>query len=69
MFNPRNDAEKVHPDGFYFFNLTAHRTLILIEFSDNESTIVWCGNHKDYESTFKNNKNTIRKWLKSKNWI
>ena len=69
MIKSRNDSDKVHSEGFYFFNLTEHRTMILVEFSENESTIVWCGNHEKYTSTFKNNKNTIKKWLKSKNWI
>ncbi|MBK8501340.1 MAG: type II toxin-antitoxin system HigB family toxin [Saprospiraceae bacterium] len=69
LLKSRNDADKVHPDGFYFFNLTEHRTMILIEFGDSESTVVWCGDHKSYELTFKNNKNTIGKWLKTKNWI
>ena len=65
----RPDADCVHNDGFYFFNLDVHRTLILIEFEDGEATIVWCGNHDEYENTFKNNKNTIKKWLKAKEWI
>lgn len=65
----RPDADCVHNDGFYFFNLDVHRTLILIEFEDGEATIVWCGNHDEYEKTYKNNKNTIKKWLKSKEWI
>lgn len=38
--------------------------MILIEFEDDgEATIEWCGSHDDYETTFKNNKNTIKKWL------
>ena len=65
----RPDADCVHKDGFYFFNLDVHRTLILIEFEDGEATIVWCGNHDEYEKTFKHNKHTIKKWLKSKEWI
>lgn len=65
----RPDADKVHPDGFFFFNLSDHRSMILIELINDEATILWCGNHKTYESTFKNNKHTIRKWLKSKNYI
>ena len=65
----RRDADRVHSNGFYFFNLTEHRTMILVEFVDNESTIVWCGDHDSYESTFKNNKSTIKKWLKIKNLI
>ncbi|PKP18076.1 MAG: addiction module toxin RelE [Bacteroidetes bacterium HGW-Bacteroidetes-23] len=66
----RPDADCVHNDGFYFFNINVHRTLILIEFDENgEITIVWCGTHDEYELTFKNNKNTIRKWLKDREWI
>lgn len=65
----RKDADIVHSDGFYFFDINIHRTMILIEFQDNEATVVWAGSHQAYESTFKNNKNTIRKWLKSNDWI
>lgn len=66
----RPDADCVHTDGFYFFDIHVHRTLILIEFEENgEATIVWCGTHDEYENTFKNNKNTIRKWLKDREWI
>ena len=66
----RKDADCVHSDGFYFFNINIHRTLVLVEFEQNgEITIVWCGSHDEYESTFKNNKNSIRKWLKDKDWI
>lgn len=44
--------------------------MILLEFSeDGEATVVWIGNHQDYERTFKNNKKTIEKWLKSKDYI
>ncbi len=65
----RPDADSVHNDGFYFFDINLHRTMVLVEFSDNEATIVWIGAHKEYEITFKNNKNTIKKWLKSNDWI
>lgn len=65
----RVDADNVHSDGFYFFNINIHRTMILIEFEDNEATVVWAGTHQEYEATFKNNKNTIKKWLKSNDWI
>ena len=65
----RPDADKVHYDGFYFFNINIHRTMILIEFQDGEATVVWAGSHQQYEAIFKNNKNTIRKWLKSNEWI
>jgi len=65
----RPDADRVHPDGFYFFNIAVNRTMILIELDEEEATIVWCGNHDEYISTFKNNKSTIKKWLQSKYWI
>lgn len=66
----RNDADCVHNDGFYFFNIEIHRTMILIEFEDNgEATFVWAGTHQEYEKTFKNNKNAIKRWLKINNWI
>lgn len=65
----RPDADNVHSDGFYFFNINIHRTMILIEFEDCEATVVWAGSHQEYELIFKNNKNTIKKWLKSNDWI
>lgn len=65
----RLDADNVHSDGFYFFNINIHRTMILIEFSDSEATVVWAGTHQEYETIFKNNRNTIKKWLRSKDWI
>jgi hypothetical protein len=43
--------------------------MILVEFEDDEATVVWVGNHDAYKRTFKNNKSTIRKWLKDNNWI
>lgn len=65
----RPDADLVHNDGFYFFNINIHRTMILIEFGDyGQATIVWCGTHNEYETTFKNNKDTIANWLKSKGY-
>lgn len=64
----RNDADKVHADGFYFFDIYVHRTMIMIEFDDEEGAIVWAGTHGEYESTFKNNKNTIDKWLRDKGY-
>jgi len=65
----RPDADNVHSDGFYFFNINIHRAMILIEFSDSEATVVWAGTHQEYETIFKNNRNTIKKWLKSNEWI
>lgn len=66
----RKDVDKVHSDGFYFFNLNVHRTLILLEMDEyGEATIVWAGTHLEYENIFKNNKDTIAKWLKKNGWI
>ena len=49
----RQDADNVHSDGFYFFNINIHRTMILIEFSEKEATVVWAGTHQEYETVFK----------------
>ncbi len=66
----RTDADCVYGGEFYFFNINIHRTLIMIEFEENgEATIVWAGSHDDYELTFKNNRNVIKKWLRDNNWI
>lgn len=66
----RKDADCVHSEGFYFFDINIHRTLIMIELDeDGEATIVWVGTHQEYETTFKNNKKTIEKWLRSNNYI
>lgn len=66
----RKDADCVHNEGFYFFNLNKHRTLILLEFDDRgDASIIWAGTHQEYEQTFKNNKNTIEKWLRKNNHI
>ena len=65
----RPDADCVHSDGFYFFDLNIHRTMILIVFEDNEATVVWTGSHDEYDKTFKGNKTTIEKWLRIKKLI
>lgn len=65
----RNDADCVHSNGFYFFDINIHRTLILIEFDDGEATIVWAGTHQEYESIFRNNRLTIEKWLRKNGYI
>lgn len=35
ILEKRKDADCVHNDGFYFFNINIHRTLVLIEFEEN----------------------------------
>lgn len=65
----RKDADRVHEDGFYFFDLQIHRSMILIEFEDQEATVVWAGSHDEYETIFKNNKKVIEKWLRRNEYI
>ncbi|MBN1970259.1 MAG: type II toxin-antitoxin system HigB family toxin [Candidatus Delongbacteria bacterium] len=65
----RPDADCVHSDGFYFFNINIHRAMILIVFEDDEATVVWTGSHYEYDKTFKGNKSTIEKWLRNQNLI
>lgn len=70
LIETRPDADCVYGGEFYFFDISIHRSLILIEFEENgDATIVWAGNHVDYELTFKNNRNVIKKWLRDNNWI
>lgn len=70
LIETRPDADCVYGGEFYFFDINIHRTLILIEFEENgDATIVWAGNHDDYELTFKNNRNVIKKWLRNNSWI
>lgn len=60
----RPDADCVHSNGFYFFDLNVHRTMILVVFEDNEATVIWTGTNDEYDKTFKGNKKTIEKWLR-----
>ena len=65
----RPDADCVHSDGFYFFDINIHRTMILVVFEDNEATVIWTGSHDEYEKIFKGNKTTIEKWLRNQQLI
>lgn len=66
----RPDADCVYGGAFYFFNISVHRAMILIEFKDDgEATIVWAGNHDDYEKVFRNNRDVIQGWLRNNSWI
>lgn len=60
----RLDVDYVHSDGFYFFDINIHRTMILIVFEDMEATIIWTGSHDEYDKTFQGNKTSIEKWLR-----
>lgn len=65
----RTDADKVHNAGFYFFNIHTYRTLICFDRIDESADVIWAGSHEEYISIFRNNKNTIEKWLRNKNYI
>ncbi len=65
----RIDADLVHNDGFFFFDISVHRTMILIIFDDKEANIIWTGTHDEYERIFKNNKTVIETWLRNKGLI
>jgi mRNA-degrading endonuclease HigB of HigAB toxin-antitoxin module len=47
----RPDADQVHSNGFYFFNINIHRTLVLIEIADHDGVakVIWAGSHDKYE--------------------
>ena len=64
IIHDRPDADCVHSDGFYFFNINIHRTMALIAFQENEAIIVWAGSHDEYDAIFKGNKKTIERWLR-----
>ena len=36
----RPDTDRVHSHGFYFFNISVDRTMILIELEENQATII-----------------------------
>jgi hypothetical protein len=68
--NVRKDADRVHSDGFYFFDIHIHRVFVLIDLDeDGEATVIWVGSHDEYERTFRNNKYTIKNWLRNKGYI
>ncbi len=70
LIEVRSDADCVYGGEFYFFDLSCHRTLILIEFEKSgDATVVWAGSHDEYERIFKNNRNVIKKWLRDNSWI
>ena len=65
----RPDADNVHNDGFYFFDLNIHRTMILIVFDEEDAIVIWTGSHDEYDKTFKGNKTSIEKWLRKQKLI
>ena len=65
VIESRPDADRVHSDNFFFFDINIHRTMILIAFNEQEAEILWAGNHAKYDSTFKGNKKIIETWLRN----
>lgn len=83
VLEARVDADCVHNEGFYFFDMNVHRTMMLIEYHPQEvekdengedldmgiANVLWVGSHDDYIRVFKNNKKTIEKWLREQGLI
>lgn len=69
MKKERRDADHIHDNRFYFFDLYIHRVFCLMEITDNELDVLWVGTHDEYEKIFKNNKNTAKKWLRERQYI
>lgn len=65
VIESRPDADRVHSEDFFFFNINIHRTLTLIVFNEQYAEVLWVGNHDEYDSTFKGNKKTIETWLRN----
>ncbi len=69
VIESRPDADKVHSENIFFFNINIHRTLILLLFDEDEAEVLWAGNHTLYDKTFKGNKKTIETWLRNQGKI
>lgn len=65
LIETRPDADRVHSEDFYFFDINIHRTLTLVVFNDQFAEILWVGTHDEYDSIFKGNKKTIETWLRN----
>ena len=65
LMEARADADSVHNDDIFFLDINVHRTLALVVFTEQYAEILWVGNHDEYDSTFKGNKQTIETWLRN----
>ena len=65
LIESRPDSDRVHSEGFFFFDINIHRTIALIVFSEQYAEILWVGNHDEYDLTFKGNKKTNETWLRN----
>ncbi len=55
LIDIRPDADRVHSEDFYFFDICVHRTFVMIFFTEQYAEILWVGTHDEYDSTFKGN--------------
>jgi len=69
VIETRPDADKVHSNNVFFFNIHIHRTMVLIIFDEQEAEVLWVGNHSEYDKIFKGNKKTIETWLRNQGKI
>ena len=69
VITTRPDADRVHSDNFFFFDINVHRTMILIVFDEQEAEVIWAGSHAEYDKIFKGNKKTIETWLRKQGKI
>ncbi len=65
LIESRPDADRVHSDDIFFFDINIHRTMTLVVFSEEYTEVLWVGNHTEYDSTFRGNKKTIETWLRN----
>ncbi|HDH31211.1 MAG TPA: type II toxin-antitoxin system HigB family toxin [Candidatus Wolfebacteria bacterium] len=65
LIESRPDADRVHSEDFFFFDINVHRTLTLVVFTEQYAEVLWVGNHDEYDSTFQGNKKTIKVWLRN----
>ncbi len=69
VISDRPDADRIHGDDFFFFDIHIHRSMIMIVFQDNEAEVLWVGSHDEYDKTFKGNKYTIETWIRNQGKI
>ena len=69
VIKTRPDADRVHSNNVFFFNINIHRTMILIIFDEQEAEVLWAGSHSEYDKIFKGNKKTIETWLRNQGKI
>ena len=59
----RKDADNVHEEVAFFFNIHSHRILVQIDFEHYKAIILWVRNHNRYDRFFSGGKRAIKKLL------